>query len=878
MAGTATEGLPSGIVTFVFTDIEGSTRLFSRIGDAYVGIKDRHDEILRSVWSRRGGHVVDAEGDQFFVAFSDTGDAIVACADVHRALAAEPWPDDITLRVRAGIHRGLASPHDGGYVALAVHQAARVIGAAHGGQTLVSEQAADGTNPGHGLTLRPLGRFRVRDFPDPVRLYQVVGEGLLEELPAIRAIPADGHNIVHPTNPTVGRAEAIAGIAARIVAGRTVTLIGPGGVGKSRLAAEVGIAIAPSWSDGVWLVDLSGVSEPELVAGAVAGAIGAPTGSGGPRLDDVVRHLETRHAVVILDNCEQVVDACRTLIGALLDAAEGVAVVATSREPLHAAGEHLWPVEALATVGQTEHDPAAVMASPSERLFWERAVAVRPDFAIDERNADVIAEICRHLDGIPLLIELAAAHVAHQSLQEIRSGLEGRLRVLRSRDPRLSDRHRDVDDLLDWSYRLLDDDEAAALRRLSMFATSFSRETAGVAVAADDIDPEDVPDLLWSLVDRSLVAADVADTGTRYRLLEAVRSYAHRNLEERGEVEEVATRLARWYMDQAGPWLPQDRDWVDRVDVELDNLRALIPEVSAEEPELAQQIACSIGRHHDAQQNFAEGIAELTRLTRTLDHKSTTRVSMLTTLAYMLARTGQVERAEEVVGEAKDLRDEHGAPEWDDVGIERVAGDIARRSGDLERAIEIARTTLSGPLSERGQARMHNLLGISAAGLGDLETAYDAFLHELELNEGLGLGVFVASAHGNLAEIASRRGETAQAAAHQQACLDLAIEQGSPAMLGFSLIVAAQIAAEREGWGVASELQSRAEELLEEIGLALYPDDEQKSAELMDQARAHLGETGFDEAWQRGRVMDIEEAVDQARRVLSGAAGDMPGA
>lgn len=872
MATDRNEGLPTGFVTFVFTDIEGSTRLFRRIGDAYVAVQDRHDEILHSVWDRHGGHFVATEGDSFLVAFSNAADAVAASADVHRALAAEPWPEGVDLRVRAGIHAGLASPHEGGYVALAVHQAARVISAAHGGQTLVSEQAAAGTVLHDGLSLRPMGRFRIRDFAEPVRLYQVMGDGLEEDFPAIRAIPADGHNIVHPATPTIGREEAIAELGPRVSPGRTITLIGPGGVGKSRLASEVGIAIAPKWEDGVWFVDLSSLNEPELVPGAVASAIGAPAETGGARTDDILRHLETRTAVIILDNCEHVAGAARALIGAVHSACEDVAVLATSREPLHAAAEQLWPVEALDTVAGPSPTAADVLASASGRLFLERATAVRPRFAIDAANAAVVAEICRYLDGVPLLIELAAAHVGHQTPQEILDGLEGQIRILRTRDPRLSDRHRNVEGLLDWSYRLLGTAEAAALRRLSLFPASFSRDAAVVAVCGGDVDPDEVVDLVWSLVDRSLLAADVSSNATRYRLLETVRAYARRHLDEDGETNAAAGRLAAWYLERIGPWLTQDRAWIDEVDVEIDNLRSLIPLIAGDDPAAAQQLACSIGRHHDATQNFGEGIEELRRFARTLDRPTENRVSLITTLAYLLTRTGRLDEAEALLGEATRLRGEHGAPEWDDVGIERVEGDIARRSGDMERAVAIARETLERPLSERGRARMYNLLGISAAALGDLDTAYEACRRELELNEALGRDAYVATAHGNLAEVAMRRGDLRSAAQHQHASLDLAAAQGSNAMIGFSLIVAARIAAAADDWVVATELQCRAEDLLDEIGLVLYPDDQQQSDELMASARDRLGDEPFDAVRDKGRRMDVPAAVDAARAVLSAAA------
>ena len=865
----AEAALPSGLVTFLFTDIEGSTRLFSDLGDSYVDVLDRHHRVLRAVWEDHGGAEVSTEGDSFLVAFGSANDAITAAAAGQRALAIASWPEGVTLKVRMGIHSGLAAPRGHTYVSLAVHQASRVIETGYGGQVIVSQDTEFLATPELEVALRPLGRFRLRDFPQPVRLYQVVGEGMEELFPAVRATPADRHNIVEKPTATIGREATIAALAKRVAARRTVTLVGPGGVGKTRIAIDLGLAIAPDWDDGVWLVELAGVAEPDLVAGAVAGAVGAPAHPRGARTDDVLQHLETRKAVVILDNCEHLAGACRELVGQLQADCEHVAVIATSREPLRALGEIRWPIEPLPVPDRSE--PAMVLDSPAGRLFQERGASVRPGFEVDEHNAADVAEIVRHLDGLPLLIELAAAHLSVQSPREILDGLEDSFRYLRSRDPYLSDRHRTMEGLLGWSYRLLEPREQAAFRRLSVFASGFFRGTAAAAVADGDIEADEVDELVWSLVDRSLVEADFESDDTRYGLLKTVRSYGRRLLKEAGETEDLATRLASWYLERIGPSLPPDRRWVGDVGVELDNLRGLIPLVPEEDQNLAQQIACTIGRHHDASQSFHEGIQELSRLAGLLGKPSATRVSLLTTLSDLHLRTGEVDRARELVEAAEELRAEHGAPEWDDVAVERTRGEITRRSGDLAGALEIAREALKKPLSDRGQARMYNLLGTASAALGDFDTAYDAFHRELELNERLGYEGYVASAHGNLAEVALRLGDMPAAAGHQRSSLELAVALGSPASVAFSLIVAARIGGWQEDWITAVALHAKAEEQLEEIGLVLYEDDRRQSDELLASAREQLGNEAFSVAHSNGLEATLADAVRLADELLATA-------
>lgn len=862
--------LPSGLVTFLFTDIEGSTRLFHRLGDAYPGLLEQHRGLLRSVWAENDGHELGTEGDSFLVAFGSADEAIRAAAAGQRALARGEWPEHARFRVRMGIHSGFATPRGDSYISMAIHQASRVIETAHGGQIVVTQDTEFLVSPELDEHLRPLGRFRLRDFARPVRLYQVVGEGLDAGFPALKATPADSHNIVPKPTETIGRESDVVSIAERVAERRTVTLTGPGGVGKTRIATDVGLHIAPDWEDGVWLVELASVQEADLVPGAVAEAIGADVDPAAARTDDVLRHLETRRAVIILDNCEHLTGAVTALVDRIHGRCERVAVIATSREPLHLTGEIVWPVHPL-PIPDVSGSPAVVAGSAAGRLFAERGQSVRPGFEVDDSNADAVGEIVRHLDGLPLLIELAAAHLSAQSPAEILRGLEESFQYLMSRDPLLSERHRTVGGLMGWSYRLLSDQERAAFRRLSVFASDFTQQTASVAIADNGIEIGEANELVWSLVDRSLIEPDFESEDTRYRLFETLRGYGRRLADEEGETARVSLRLARVFMERLGPWKPTDGSWVGDVAADIDNLRGLIPLIPDEDQDLAQQIACTIGRYHDATQTFREGIEELSRLNGSLGRPSSTRVSLLTTLGYLYLRTGEIEPAARLVEEAAELESRYGHPEWDDVAVDRSRGEITRRSGDLAGAIDIARSSLGKELSDRGRARMYNLLGTSSGALGDFETAYEACNQELELMERLGYEGYVASAHGNLAEIALRLGDLPEAARHQRTCLQLALAQGLSALVAFSLIVAARVAGWRGEWATAVELHATAEKQLQEVGLVLYEDDRRESEELMENARGRLGDDPFSSAHDRGRDASISLAAELAERVLIGA-------
>jgi predicted ATPase len=770
-----------------------------------------------------------------------------------------------------GIHTGLATPREDGYVALAVYQAARVVAAGHGGQILVSSQTAAELDDVDDVNLVSLGRYRLRDFEGPERLYAVQDEGLLEDLPAIRAIPSDGHNLVAAQNPTVGREEMVSTLAEVAQSNRLTTLVGPGGVGKSRLVGDLGMHIAPAWEDGVWRVDLSAVTEADLAATAIAEAVGAPARPGEERWSDVIEHLSDRSALVILDNCEHLVSILREMIGSLFASSDAVGVVATSREPIRVPNEIAWPVPPLDVPDESTSIAAEAMESSAIRLFVERGAAARPGFELDDTNTGAVVSICKHLDGLPLSLELAAANLAFQSPAEVLTGIGDRFRLLRSRDRTFADRHHTMEGVLDWSYLMLSEVEQTAFRRLAVFATSFSLATASAALAAEDLPADAVPQLIWSLVDRSLVTPELAAQDTRYRLLETIQAYGRDRLTETHEVAATAERMVRHYLERVGPWEIADRAWIGEVEVELDNIRTLIPLLPSDHQTLAQQLAVTIGHYHDNTNSYPAGVEELTRYTESLSQPAAERASLLATLADLHLRIGDTNSAETLVDEARQLRTAHGVPAWDDVGIERSSGEIARRSGDLEAAGAIARQTLDRPISERGMSRMYNLLGTTAAAMGDMEVAYQALAEELRLNTKLGYEGYITSAHGNLAEVAMRLGETGTAAHHQRACLQLATAQGFLPMVAFSLIVAARLAGIAEVWEIATRLQTKADALLEKIGLVLYEDDRREIDRLLDDARTALGAAEYLRISREGANLDTPTAIDLADTVLAEA-------
>ena len=639
--------LPAGTVTFVFTDIEGSTRLIRTLGDDYAAVLDRHRALLRDVWSRAGGCEVDTEGDSFFVAFGEQAAAITACVEGQRALAAESWPVGGEVRVRMGVHTGVAVPRGRDYVAFAVHQAARIISTAHGGQIVVSADAANGVDLPAEIGMRSLGMFRVRDFDDVIELWQVHADGLVETFPALRALPADHHNLATPPTPILGRDDDLAHLAQLVRPSRAVTIVGPGGVGKTRLAIEHGLRSLAEWPDGVWFVDLAPLDDGGLAAAAVASALGLRASLDSDLLDEVTSRLRGKRTLMILDNVEHLRAAATRISATILGRCPSVGVLLTSREPLG------WRAESVARLGPlaSTSTVADAAAPPAVQLFLERSAEAGAGSPAD---LGAVAELCRRLDGLPLAIEMAAAKAALLTPAEILDGLRDTAGSLDSRDPTLAARHRSLDHLLDWSDRLLSGDERAALRRLAVFAGTFGYETASAAAGTTDASSRRVPDLVWSLANQSMLNVDTTAGGTRYRFPELVRTFA-RSHDPAGEMRDAARRLAAWYLERIGPQCPLDREWVARVGEEIDNLRGLIPIVADDDQSTAQCLAWSIAQYHDLVQGYRQGIDEVTRHVAQLEGRTPTRVALLTRLADLRLRVGELDPAAAALTDARVL-------------------------------------------------------------------------------------------------------------------------------------------------------------------------------------------------------------------------------
>lgn len=560
---------PSGPVTFLFTDIEGSTERWERDPAAMAAALARHNELLRDAIETHGGYVFKLVGDAFCAAFGAAPDAVTAALLAQRALAAEDFSAVGGLRVRIALHTGHAHERDGDYLGPTLNRIARLVAIGHGGQILISGVTAKMLQDAvpAGIVLRDLGAHRLKDLARPEHVFQLAAPDLLDKFPPLRSLDYFPNNLPQQLTSFVGRTGAVAEIKALLDDHRLVTLAGTGGAGKTRCAIQTGADLLDRYADGVWMVELAPISDPTLVANAIAQVLGVRDVRGEDLLATLATHLEQRQLLMILDNCEHVIDEARRIAAAILRACAGVRVLATSREALGIAGERVFRMPSLET-----HDAVD--------LFVDRARAIDAQFELADENAPFVTEICRRLDGIPLAVELAAARIKLLSPRQLTQRLNERFRLLTAGDKSVLPRQQTLRATIDWSVDLLDERARALLRKLSIFAGGWTLEAAA-SICSGETDEWESLELLASLVDKSLVVVEPAGEERRYDMLVSIREYGRERLAEAGETEATAARHACFYAAFVRALAPlvadlEDARWRTLLGSELDNVRAAI--------------------------------------------------------------------------------------------------------------------------------------------------------------------------------------------------------------------------------------------------------------------------------------------------------------
>jgi predicted ATPase/class 3 adenylate cyclase/DNA-binding CsgD family transcriptional regulator len=548
--------LPTGTITMLFSDIEGSTMLLNDLGDQYGEALSAQRALLRAAFSPFGGQEMGTEGDSFFVVFESARDAVRCCVAAQRALSAHDWPGGIAVRVRMGLHSGEPARHEDGYIGLDVHRAARIAAAAYGGQVVLSEatRLLVGSRLPADVSIRDLGFHRLKDIEAPERIYQLVAAGLPEQFPPLKSlgppvatvgVSTGVHGFPAVLTSFVGRSVELDEVAELLARYRLVTVTGPGGMGKTRLAGEVARRMASRFADGVWLAELAGVADPDLVPPAVAAALGIQQG-GGSVLAALAEVLASRQVLLVLDNCEHLIDAVAGLCAALLPAADDVRILATSRQPAGVAGEARYRLRPLGLPEPGQWEGAG--GSAAVALFADRAHQADPHFSMSGETGPAVARLVSRLDGLPLAIELAAARVETLGVGPLLDRLDDQFSLLAGADRLAPARHRSLAATVEWSYQLLGEEERRVFRRISLFPGPFTLDAAEAVAGADAVP------VVLHLVDCSLLVPPRTgpDGRSRYLMLETLRAYGTGRLAAAEERPDAAAALTQHALHVAG--------------------------------------------------------------------------------------------------------------------------------------------------------------------------------------------------------------------------------------------------------------------------------------------------------------------------------------
>ena len=786
--------LPSGTVTLLFTDIEGSTQILRRLGERYDGAIAAYKRMVRAACAEAGGQEIDSQGDAFFVAFSRAADAVAAAMAVHRAEAAHSLPDGITIKTRIGLHTGEPRVTPTGYVGLDVHRGARLCAAGHGGQLLVSASTrnliAHDLPP--GVRIRDLGLHRLRDIEQLEQIYQLVVDGLPSDFPPLRTLDARPNNLPLQATPLIGRDREIASASALLRRGdtRLLTFTGPGGTGKTRLALQVGAELLGEFADGVYFVELDRISDPTLVASTIAHTLGIKEAGGQPLLESLKAELRARQALLVLDNFEQVATAA-PLLADLLRAAPRLKFLVTSRIVLHLYGEHEFPVPPLALADPKHLPPLARLNQyAAVALFIQRAQAVKPDFVVTNESAPAVAEICARLDGLPLAIELAAARVKLLAPQALLPRLENRLKLLTGGARDLTARQQTLRGAIDWSYNLLHDQEQALFARLGVFAGGCKLEMVEVVCNATgdlDVDPLDG---LASLVDKSLLRQeDGIDGEPRFSMLDTLREYALDRLAARGEATAIRNAHLAFMRRFARQAVAEQA--FDLLEVEDDNLKAALAwALQGGQYEDGIGLAASLWPFWQRRGSFTEGRRWLERMAEAgRDGPPALRAQALLQAGQAAAFQGDHVHAMEPIEASIQLLQAIG----DTNGVASAMitlGTTLRDRGDYPRAVVVLEVALELHRmggDQLGVAIATNRLGCIARNLHDFSQARRLLEESLRLYRELRHDEGIARALHDLGETAQIEGDTAGAMALYQRSVPLFQELSIKIMLAWSL-------------------------------------------------------------------------------------------
>ena len=824
---------PTGTVTFLFTDIEGSTRHWESSPDAMRPALARHDQLLREAIEGHGGFVFKTVGDAFCAAFATANQALDAALAAQAGLAAESWELPMPLLVRMALHTGTCDERGGDYFGQPLNRVARLMAAGHGGQTLLSDVTQGLVRDAlpENAFLLDLEEHRLKDLGRPEQVFQLQHPSLPTDFPPLRSLnnPALPNNLPQQTTSFVGREKQVADVKELLGRTRLLTLTGAGGSGKTRLSLQVAADLLDGEGDGVWLVELAALTDPALVPGAVAQALGVKEQAGRLIQHTLVEALKPKRLLLVLDNCEHLVSACAFLAADLLRNCPHVHIMASSREALNVAGEQAYRVPSLTLPDPKKRQTVESLSQfEAVRLFIERGQAVQASFTVTDASAPAVAQVCWRLDGIPLAIELAAARVRSLSADEINTRLDSRFRLLRGGSRNVLPRQQTLRALIDWSYDLLTEPEKALLRRLSVFAGGWTLAGTEGICADEDTEAWEVLDLLTSLVDKSLV---IYEEEERFRLLETVRQYAHDRLEEGREAAVVRGRAAAWFLALAEEaeiqtMGPEQVGRMSRLDAEHDNLRASLAwyEQSAQGGEPGLRLVGALWPFWDKREYWTEGRQWLGKA---LGHAAgldgidrKVHSTALHGAGVLALRQGEYTGARVLLGESlslyRQLGDRHSMAD-----LLNHLGTAACSQTDYGTAQAFFGESLA-LYRQLGNQRAiaHSLanLGITADYQGDYTSAHELYTESLTLRRQLGDQKGIADSLTNLGAMASDQGDYASARVYCEESLAIYRQLGEVYTIAIVLNNLGELACSQRDYDAAHGLYEESLTLRRQLG------------------------------------------------------------
>ena len=868
--------------TFLFTDIERSSELWETHPQAMGRALAQHDQLLRTIFEKHDGHIFKTIGDAFCVAFDNTRDAVNAAVATQRALAAAAWEETGPLRVRMAVHDGEAEQRDNDYFGPTLNRVARVLSVGHGGQTLLTHVAADIVRDAlpSEIILRDLGERRLKDLRQPERIYQLVVHDLPDNFPPLRSLEVLPNNLPAQVTSFVGREREMAEIKRLFPSTRLLTLTGPGGTGKTRLSLHLAADLLDQFPHGVWLVELSTVSDPALIPEALINAVGIREVPDRAPLATLLDALRTRNLLLVFDNCEHLIANCAQVASTLLRSCPQVKIIASSREALNIEGETIWALAPLSLPDFRRDDPQLdadqIAQLESVQLFVERATAVRHDFRLTSENSALVAQICWRLDGLPLAIELAAARVKLLPLAQVLERLDDRFRLLTGGSRSALPRQQTLGALIDWSYDLLSEPERMLLRRLSVFVAGRTLEMAEAVCAVDGLDKRDIFDLLCSLADKSLlVVENAADGETRYTMLESIWDYADDKLMQHGEGPKFSRRHLDYFVafaEKAEPHLfgADMKEWLDRVAREQANFsRAL--RTSLDSPDtvvLGLRIAGALTRYWEIRNYLTEGNEHFTELLARADDTVPPLVRAKAELG-----AGRLSWAQD--------RDEAALRHYDaaqsiyrslgmkkEVGlIEAFIGFVQRNEGNNAKSREhFERARALGEETGSERLRLTSLSGLSSAIASEGEFAQARKIKEscLSATKALGDRWVQAWVTGALAKVCLDMGDLDAARCYITEALAITRDLGNNWSVPYAIEAIATILMRQNQAPKAVRLYGAASLHREMLALEFSPSDQILHREALEFLHKAVPDEQFAEEWKQGRALGFQAAVNLA--------------